>query len=83
MLDGQPLKGFLHLPALQLHQALLCALQALQVLHHAGDVDFRGLVLHIGEPAASYPDDDGHHEDKIFQPVMLWPCRTNKRKQIQ
>lgn len=58
--------GFLCIPALKLHQALFSALQALQVLHHARDVDFGGLVLHIGKPAASYPNDDGHHEDKIF-----------------
>lgn len=84
--DRQPFRPecirFLCIPALQLHQALFSTLQALQILHHAGDVDFGGLVLHVGEPAASYPDDDGHHEDKIFQPVMLWPCRTGKCKEI-
>ena len=75
--------GSLSSPGLQLKQALLGTLQALQVLHHLGDVNLAGLVLHVGKPAASHTDHYGDHQDEVFHPVMLWTCGRPERNGIK
>lgn len=69
----------LHAPALQVKEALLSVLQALQVLHHLGDVHFARLVLHVRKPTAADTDHDGDHQDKILHPVVLRTCRQISR----
>lgn len=80
-LDGSDTRRTLVLlsPSLQLHEALLCVLQTLQILHHAGNVHSAGFVLHVGKPAAPDPDHYGNHEDEVLHPVVMWSCRRNRK----
>lgn len=55
---------------LQVVQALLGSLQALEVFHHLLHVVLGVAVLDVGEPAAAHADDDGHHQHEVLQVVV-------------
>lgn len=55
---------------LQVVQALLGPLQALEVFHHLLHVVLGVAVLDVGEPAAAHADDDGHHQHEVLQVVV-------------
>lgn len=57
-------------PLLQVVQALLGSLQALQVCHHLLHVVLGVAVLDVGEPAAAHANDDGHDQHEVLQVVV-------------
>lgn len=62
---------------LQVVQALLGSLQALEVFHHLLHVVLGVAVLDVGEPAAAHANDDGHHQHEILQVVVSVHCEED------
>lgn len=68
---------------LQVVQALLGSLQALQVFHHLLHVVLGVAVLDVGEPAATHANDDGHDQHEVLEVVVSvhWEKEGTKRTQ--
>lgn len=69
-------------PLLQVVQALLGSLQALQVFHHLLHVVLGVAVLDVGEPAAAHANDDGHDQHEVLQVVVSvhWEEEREKKE---
>lgn len=69
-------------PLLQVVQALLGSLQALQVFHHLLHVVLGVAVLDVGEPAAAHANDDGHDQHEVLQVVVSvhWEEEREKKR---